>query len=325
MELLDRYLQAIKTFLTGKNQDDILLELRESLLSQIEEKEKVLGRPLNPDEAENLIRENGPPFMVAARFGPHRSLIGPTLFPFYWLALKLMLFIALVFQLIAASIRVVVNSDTSALFAIPSKLLFEAVWITGLFAVVEYALSFANVKLKPIPWSPKSLPKLRRDTKIASRTESVASIVFGLAGLVWLRTLPNSIFLAGQPDLTFAPIWSMMYRFFIVLAIAGVVRGIVLLIRSHWAAFNVWSHLAMNAATLVAFSFLLHAGAWFSVLSTSSNRPHWEAIAGALNRVFYYGLLVGVIGMAAAVAWDLYRCFSFSSFPRSLTRSTLPV
>ena len=46
MELLDRYLQAIKTFLTGKNQDDILLELRESLLSQIEEKEQSLGRPL---------------------------------------------------------------------------------------------------------------------------------------------------------------------------------------------------------------------------------------------------------------------------------------
>jgi hypothetical protein len=308
MELVDRYLQAIKTFLTGKNQDDILLELRESLLSQIDEKEQSLGRPPTSEEVESIIRESGPPFMVAARFGPHRSLIGPALFPFYWLALKVLLFVALVAQLIESSIRVIVNSDTSALFAIPRNLLLEAVWITGIFAVVEYALSLANVKWKPIRWNPKSLPKLRGELKVARRSESIAAIIFGLAGLVWLRTLPNSIFLAGQPDLVFAPIWSMMYRFFVLLAIAGVLRGIALLIRPHWAAFNVWSHLAMNAATLVTFYFLFHAGTWFAVSNASSNRPHWEAVVATLNQVFYYGLLVSVIGMAVAVAWDLYQC-----------------
>src|SRR5450432_4222473 len=88
MELLDRYLQSIKTFLTGKDQDDILRELRESLVSQMEEREQSLGRPLNGDEVAAIIRENGPPFLVAARYGPHRALIGTTLFPFYWYALK---------------------------------------------------------------------------------------------------------------------------------------------------------------------------------------------------------------------------------------------
>jgi len=308
MELLDRYLQAIRTFLTGKDQDDILLELRESLVSQMEEKEQSLGRPLSSDESEAIIRESGPPFMVAARYGPHRSLIGPALFPFYWVALKLGLLFALIAQLLVGSIRVIVNSDASAILTIPATLFTVAASITLSFAVVEWALSFAQVKVKKIEWNPKSLPKLRREMKMASRTESVAAIIFGLAGLVWLRTLPNSIFLAGQPDLTFAPIWSMMYRFFVLLAIAGVVRGIVLLIRPHWAAFNAWSHLAMNAATLVAFYFLYRAGNWFSVLSTSSNRPHWEAVVATLNQVFYYGLIVSLVGMAAAVAWDLYQC-----------------
>src|ERR1700683_4696586 len=103
MELLDRYLQAIKTFLTGKDQDDILQELRESLLSQMDEKEQALDRPLTGDEIEAVIRQSGPPFVVAARYGPHRSLIGPALFSFYWLALKLGLLIALIVQLIAAA------------------------------------------------------------------------------------------------------------------------------------------------------------------------------------------------------------------------------
>ena len=306
MELLDRYLQAIKTFLTGKDQDDILLELRESLLSQMEEKEHSLGRPLTSNDIEAIIRESGPPFMVAARFGPHRSLIGPALFPFYWLAIKLLLLIALVFQLIESSIRVIVNSDTSTLFAIPSNLFFEAVWITAIFAGVEYALSFANVKVKPIRWNPKSLPKLRGEVKVVRRSESIAAIVFGIAGLIWLRSLPNGIFLGGRPDLQFATVWSTLYWLFIGLAVAGIARSVVLLINPYWAAFNRASGLLMNAATLVGFYMLFRGGPWVFVLNTSANRPHWDAVAVLLNQVFYYSLLCAVILISVRLAWDLY-------------------
>jgi hypothetical protein len=120
MELLDHYLQAIKTFLAGKDQDDILQELRDSLLSKIEEKEQSLGRALTSDEIEQIVRDSGPPFLVAARYGPHRSLIGPTLFPFYWQALKWGLLAALITRLIVATIVVFLSSNLSDLFAVPS-------------------------------------------------------------------------------------------------------------------------------------------------------------------------------------------------------------
>ena len=48
MELLDRYLQAVKKYLPARRQDDIIAELRANMESQIEDKESELGRPLHP-------------------------------------------------------------------------------------------------------------------------------------------------------------------------------------------------------------------------------------------------------------------------------------
>jgi len=51
MELLDRYLQAVRKHLPWKRQDDIIAELRANLESQLEEKEAELGRSLTPMES----------------------------------------------------------------------------------------------------------------------------------------------------------------------------------------------------------------------------------------------------------------------------------
>lgn len=44
MELLDRYLHAVKFWLPRQHQEDLAAELREDIQSQIEEKEAALGR-----------------------------------------------------------------------------------------------------------------------------------------------------------------------------------------------------------------------------------------------------------------------------------------
>ena len=292
-------------------------ELRENLLSQMEEKEQSLGRPLATGEVEEIIRDSGPPFLVAARFGPHRSLIGPALFPFYWLALKWGLLIGLIVRLIEATIRIIVNSDTSALFAVPGVIIPVFAATTAGFAGVEWALTFANVKMKKINWNPRSLPKLHSQTKMVRRSESVAAIIFGLAGLVWLRSLPNSLFLGGWHDLVLAPIWSMLYWFLFVLVIATVLRAIVMLVNPYWATFSAWSRLAIDVFNLIAVSLMFRAGTWFSVLATTSDRAHWEAIAAALNQTLYYGLLVTMVAMAVNVAWDLYPACAVIRVPHN--------
>jgi len=320
-ELLDRYLQAIKTFLTGKDQDDILQELREGLLSRLEEHEKSLGRPLSEDEVAAMIREYGPPFMVAARYGPDRALIGPTLFPYYWLALKWGLLFAFLVQVFAAVIGIVLKSDASALAGIPLAIIAVFASITFAFALVEWVMSLAHVKAKMIDWNPRSLPAFPKfnAVKPVKRSESVAAIVFGVIGLVFLRNLPDFLFTFGQPALTFAPIWSTVYRSCLALAVAGIVRSAVLLIRPHWGGFNLWSRVAMNLATFIICGVLLRSGSWFTVMDGSAERLHWETVAATLNQVCYYSCLMTLVTLLAMLLFDVYRFYRGQSKPAKPT------
>src|SRR5689334_8746084 len=91
MDLLDRYLQAVRFWLPRAQQDDIIAELSEDIRSEIEEKESALARKLNPAELEALLKQRGRPMLVANRYLPQRSVIGPALFPAYLLVLKIVM------------------------------------------------------------------------------------------------------------------------------------------------------------------------------------------------------------------------------------------
>src|ERR1700686_3233741 len=65
MELLDRYLQAVRFWLPRAQQNDIIAELGDDIRSQIEDRESALGRPLNEDEQVALLQQTGHPMRVA--------------------------------------------------------------------------------------------------------------------------------------------------------------------------------------------------------------------------------------------------------------------
>ena len=79
MDLVDRYLQAVKFWLPRQQKQDIIAELSEDLRSQIEDRERELGRKLNYSELAGLLKQRGRPVVVANRFLPQESLIGPVL------------------------------------------------------------------------------------------------------------------------------------------------------------------------------------------------------------------------------------------------------
>ncbi len=92
IDLIDRYLQAVRFWLPKTNrQEDLLAELGEDLRSQIDDKETELGHPLDKAEMAAILKRCGSPMMVAGRLGPQRQLIGPALFPIYEFVLKMVL------------------------------------------------------------------------------------------------------------------------------------------------------------------------------------------------------------------------------------------
>ena len=113
MELLDRYLQAVRFWLPKAQQQDIIAELSSDLHSQIDDRETELGRPLNDAELEVILRKCGSPILVASRYRPQTQLIGPALFPIYEFVLKMVLLWILVpvFILIVGPAMIVPATD----------------------------------------------------------------------------------------------------------------------------------------------------------------------------------------------------------------------
>jgi len=83
MDLVERYLHAIKFWLPKSKHDDIIAEISEDLRSQIEDEEAQLGRALSEAEVGAILKRLGRPLVVAGRYSPQLYVIGPTLFPLY--------------------------------------------------------------------------------------------------------------------------------------------------------------------------------------------------------------------------------------------------
>ena len=59
MDLLARYLQAVRFFLPRGSQDDIVRELEEELRAQMEDRESQLGRTLTDEERSEILKRHG--------------------------------------------------------------------------------------------------------------------------------------------------------------------------------------------------------------------------------------------------------------------------
>ena len=79
-ELLGRYLDAVSRQLPRRNRRDVARELRETLVSHVEDRESDAGRHLAEDEIAAILMGYGRPDIVARSYGANRSLIGPEIF-----------------------------------------------------------------------------------------------------------------------------------------------------------------------------------------------------------------------------------------------------
>jgi hypothetical protein len=106
MDLVNEYLRAVTALLPKAQREDIIAELRDTILSHVEAREGDLGRALTGDETEAVLREVGHPLVVAARYreGP-QHVVGPTLYPYWLFAVKA----AIALQALVASIVLLVT------------------------------------------------------------------------------------------------------------------------------------------------------------------------------------------------------------------------
>ena len=293
MELLDRYLFAVRKHLPWQRQDDILAELRANLESQLEEREAALGRQLTRGESEDWLRELGHPIQVAARYRPQQYLIGPGIFPTYWYVLKMAMGWGLAICAVVGAVIIVsqilhaggapgeipqtiAELIAQAIARAPGILINVAAWVTLIFAAIEFAAARGLVKLPRIPgmhfdWNPGELPAIEKPSvggeKPRSYALAVAEVVFRIFLLTWLLLVPYHPYLLFGPGAAYleslpyrlAPVWWTFYWWIVGLNLLELAWHFVDLERGSWQKPRALQHIVTGAMGLIPLAILLTA------------------------------------------------------------------
>ena len=338
MELLDRYLQAVKKHLPSRRQDDIIAELRANMESQLEDKEAELGRPLTATEAGDWLKQMGAPMMVAARYQPQQYLIGPAIFPIYLYVLHRVIVLAvIVYSAVVAVVIPLTAPSGAALLAsalrIPGILITTAVWVTAVFAAVEFFATHYPGKCPPIDglfgaWSPSTLPPVEKTPptgrKPRSFAQAVAEIVFGLFFLGWLLLIPRHLFLIMGPGafywdaspFQFANVWTTIFWWAVVLSLVQLVWRCVDLVRGTWQQSARAQRMTIQAISLVPLGLLLSLPGrlYVTLKHPALDQLQYGSTLDTINKNIHLGVLficaIVVLQLAfdiGKIALDAYR------------------
>ena len=324
MELLERYLQAVRFFLPARQQDDIVRELSENLVSQMEDREEELGRPLTEDEQADVLRRHGHPMLVAGRYRARQQLIGPALFPVYLFALKLGIAASLLLTVVIAVITALVTGEPArhfeeALLAFPGRALMVFAWTTLGFAAVD--LMAAQTKIRHA-WDPRQLPKVVRRDRWISRGNALAELFFSAAVLVWLLLIPGSPHLLFGPAaraIQLAPVWATVYVPMLLVVTAGIALALVNVMRPYWTPLRSLARIGTQLATLGIVGVLLRAHLWVTARAgaTLPNGAPLDASMDLVNRAFQVGLSITALMCLIEIGRHAYRIYSRRRGPAS--------
>ncbi len=327
MDLVERYIEAVKFWLPKKLKDDIAAELRDDIASEIEEAERAKGRKLSEDEIAALLKARGAPLSVAGRYLPQRWLIGPELYPLYIFVLKIVAAICFIPPLIGAFFF---NSDAAlpGAFASPTySLLVSFAIVTIIFAIIEHK-GISPAKLAN--FNPKSLRPVADRGRIR-RGESVGEIIGGLivigfflAGYLSITTyaLPPSIVVAHghvamqqtlAGHITVSPQWVAFWQIIAAISIAEIAFAAANLFRPYWSLPRALIRMTIDLGKAAAFCWLLQSNVLREFVVQNADMPSFAGLyrLSALGAEFARPIfaLLALIVLATA-AWRIVQVVS---------------
>jgi hypothetical protein len=316
MDLLERYVNDVKTFLPKAQQEDIVQELSANLQSQMDDREAELGRPLTEAEQEAILRQHGHPMTVAGRYQSNqvglafgRQLIGPTLFPLYLKVLWFNLGITFAIYVIVLVVLATIGSPISVVGVMSTvliEILIQSAVVTGIFIAVEQYLPSITWNAK----RPSALHPAFRKAQQIPRLQPIAEIVALVVLLGWLRYVfvtPSVLFGPAANTYRIGPIWQQVALPVVLIFAIYIAQAIVNLFRPDWTRFRPVTRLVTDFASLAIVIYLFRGNHW--VVLAHPNGGGGNALS-IINESIYYGLLSMVIFVVIVIlidAWKLIR------------------
>jgi hypothetical protein len=317
MELLDRYLQAVRFWLPRAQQNDMIAELGDDLRSQIEDRESALGRPLNEDELVALLQQTGHPMRVAARYQPRQSLIGPTLFPIYKFVLKIVTAAYLVpWLLVWIGVAIFVpahHADTPLLAALTG---WAAMWsniffIFGLITLIFAVLERVQAQVPALhTWDPRKLPRVVQRKQRVSRVESIFGLVFSILYVIWWLSLPHYgivVFEAVTPSFSVNPALRAYYLPMLIPTLLLIVQQCMNLFRPQWTWLRAFSMVIADAISLGIVVAVARIYPFVTFAGTGNNAADQAHTNLILNQVIQWSAISIAIGVGIVLAVHAFK------------------
>jgi hypothetical protein len=315
MELLERYLQAVRFWLPKAQQNDIIEELGDDLRSQIEDKETALGREITEDELAAILQQTGHPMRVAARYQKQQSLIGPTLFPIYRFVLKIVglaylgpwLLVWIALAIFAPSY---LGNHVWGSFWINVFITFGIV--TLLFAVLErFQASLSGLH----KWDPRKLPALpkrkNRDKGRVPRVESIFELIFSvlfIAGWLVLPEIAAAMFSPFNKILAATPALQSYYWPVLLPTVIAMVQQGVNLVRPQWYWLRPLTRLVTTAIILGIVESMLKVSPYFTLVNPARDAVRYGRLEFVLNQVSLWSMICFAIALCIALVVYAFQC-----------------
>lgn len=306
MEIVERYLQAVKFWLPKEQKDDILAEISVDLQSQIEDRESALGRPLVQAEIEEILKRRGRPSLVASSFRPQRSLIGPVLYPIYLFCLK----IAFLFYLIpwgVVSLTILIVRPTFHAGQVPAyfRVLAQVaghLWTMAFIAAGTVTLIFAILERVQEKshwlenWDPRKLPPMRKASQ-NRRTNAAFELAILLLGITWWATnMDTTVISFGETlRITLRQEWIWFFWGYLVQLALSTATAAYSVYRPAFALPHAAIRLFNSVFGCVLFCWLLRADILVSITAPGVTPQRAIEIVDSINQWLVIGFPLGVV------------------------------
>jgi hypothetical protein len=313
MNLVERYIEAVKFWLPKQLRDDVAAELADDIRSEIEESEREKGRKLTDDEVAAILKARGRPMLVASRYLPKRWLIGPELYPIYIFVLKIVALVSLVPAVATVLIGVASHQDLGQSYGQAWDQFWTGLWsafaaVTIIFAIIERQGMKPSVLDK---WNPKALRPVVDSNRIP-RSTSVGDIIGGLVLIALFAAgyLSHNVYTFPGVQLTLAPQWVPFCQMSIVIAAVEVAVSAANLFTPYWTVSSILARVGIDIAKTAVFFWLITANLLRDVRALGMPQPVHDALLNVSVTVMQNaqgvaGLVVLVI--LAHAGWRLFH------------------
>ena len=195
MNLIDRYVSEVGKHLPlVKGRKDIEKELHSTLEDMLEDRAQKAGRAADEAMEIELLKEYGAPEKVAETYNPQPYLIGPRMYPFFLMVLKIVTAVITIVLLVLTGVKIATMSPMAGLeFAeaigdglagIVSAVIAAFGNIVLVFAILERFVPAAEFKMddEQKEWDPASLKKEPEPDEVKV-WEPILAIVFTFIAL----------------------------------------------------------------------------------------------------------------------------------------------